>query len=670
MSQTIHLIFKTHLDIGFTDSAAGVIQKYFSNYIPKALTTAQELRDMERTEKFIWTTGSWLIYEYLEQANSAQRKEMENAILAGDISWHALPFTTHTELMDVELFRFGLSISQELDRRFGKHTIAAKFTDVPGHTRGIIPLMADADVKFLHIGINPGSTVPSVPPLFRWQHPSGKEIVVMVESGYGSIKFVEGMDDALAFAHTIDNLGPQNPQQVLDAFEKIQTTYPHARIIASTLNSFAEKLEPICPHLPVITQEIGDTWIHGVGSDPIKVSQFRELLRLRTHWLVENPDIHDQKWFRDFQNALLLIPEHTWGMDEKTFLRDHEHYAADSFSVARCKPNFDIFASSWVEKRAYVQGAVNTLKDSRYAEPACQHLQAIRPARPQLEDWEKGIFTDKLIELPQFTIQFDPSTGALVSLLNLSNAKNWADDSHPLGVVRYQTFSAEDYERFFHQYIRPEEQNNYWSREDFTKPGMETANAPSRFWQPMVDEQYMKTTAVDTQALFHLRAEPLCSQEYGCPLDFYLRYTFPQNEAKIRIDLQWFNKPACRLPEAFWFTFKPLHSELAQWSIEKLGEYISPLDVVENGNRHLHAVGKGVLCKDCHEEMEIISLDSPLVAPGQPALLNFTNEQPNMQGGMHFNLLNNVWGTNFPMWFEEDCRFRFLLRFPNVAVGK
>ncbi len=34
MGQTIHLIFKTHLDIGFTDSAAGVIQNYFSNYIP------------------------------------------------------------------------------------------------------------------------------------------------------------------------------------------------------------------------------------------------------------------------------------------------------------------------------------------------------------------------------------------------------------------------------------------------------------------------------------------------------------------------------------------------------------------------------------------------------------------------------------------------------------
>jgi hypothetical protein len=29
---------------------------------------------------------------------------------------------------------------------------------------------------------------------------------------------------------------------------------------------------------------------------------------------------------------------------------------------------------------------------------------------------------------------------------------------------------------------------------------------------------------------------------------------------------------------------------------------------------------------------------------------------------MHVNLFNNVWGTNFRMWFDEDARFRFVLR--------
>jgi len=90
-----------------------------------------------------------------------------------------------------------------------------------------------------------------------------------------------------------------------------------------------------------------------------------------------------------------------------------------------------------------------------------------------------------------------------------------------------------------------------------------------------------------------------------------------------------------------------------------MGQEISPLAVVENGNRHLHASGDYVVCRCSTASLLISALDSPLVAPGQRSLLNFNNSQPDMSEGVHFCLLNNLWGTNFPMWFEEDCRFRF-----------
>jgi hypothetical protein len=168
--QKIHLIFKTHLDVGFTDYARNVITQYFQRDIPAAVELSESLRQSGGSERFIWTTGSWLIYEYLEQAPQAERARLEAAIEAGDIVWHGLPFTTHTELLDVDLFRFGLSLSQSLDKRFGRRTIAAKMTDVPGHTRGIIPLLAEAGIKFLHIGVNPGSTPPDVPHVFVWKN--------------------------------------------------------------------------------------------------------------------------------------------------------------------------------------------------------------------------------------------------------------------------------------------------------------------------------------------------------------------------------------------------------------------------------------------------------------------------------------------------------------------
>ena len=249
MTQQVHLVFKTHLDVGFTSYASVVIQNYFNRHIPAALRLAREMRETGEGERFIWTTGSWLIYEYLEQASMSERKTMEEGILAGDIAWHALPFTTHTELMDADLFRFGLSLSNTLDARFGRKTIAAKMTDVPGHTRAIIPLLAEVGITFLHIGVNPGSTVPSIPGLFRWQDPTGAEVMVMYESGYGDAAMIPGFDHCLAFGHTSDNIGPQTLRRCESSVQR--TAHPAARVARLCLHTLGLRQgvgeDPPCP---------------------------------------------------------------------------------------------------------------------------------------------------------------------------------------------------------------------------------------------------------------------------------------------------------------------------------------------------------------------------------------------------------------------------------------
>lgn len=198
-TRTVHMVFKTHLDVGFTDYARNVIEGYFQHFIPNAIYLARTMRESDADARFVWTTGSWLIYEYLEQASPDERRLMEAAIIAGDIAWHGLPFTTHTELMDVSLFRYGLSLAQTLDKRFGKQTIAAKMTDVPGHTRGLVPLLAEAGITFLHIGVNPASSVPDVPPVFVWHDEgSNSDVVVMYHQDYGSTSVIDGLDDAIS----------------------------------------------------------------------------------------------------------------------------------------------------------------------------------------------------------------------------------------------------------------------------------------------------------------------------------------------------------------------------------------------------------------------------------------------------------------------------------------
>lgn len=59
-------------------------------------------------------------------------------------------------------------------------------------------------------------------------------------------------------------------------------------------------------------------------------------------------------------------------------------------------------------------------------------------------------------------------------------------------------------------------------------------------------------------------------------------------------------------------------------------------------------------------DVEICPLDSALVAPFGRRLLDF---ELNPEGeDMYFNLYNNIWNTNFPMWYNDDTRFRFQIK--------
>ena len=207
------VLFKTHLDIGYTDSAKNVTDKYLNTFIPNAIKVGNELLNTETP--FVWTTGSWLIWQALKNDTDGS---VEQAIKDGIIRWHALPCTTHTELMSKKLFEYGVSISQKLDKRFGKKTIAAKMTDVPGHTMGIVPVLADAEIEFLHLGVNTATPLPPVPPVFKWRC-DDKEITVIYQSSYG--KPMEFDDFVIYFAHTYDNAGPQSSAEINEIYDKI-----------------------------------------------------------------------------------------------------------------------------------------------------------------------------------------------------------------------------------------------------------------------------------------------------------------------------------------------------------------------------------------------------------------------------------------------------------------
>jgi hypothetical protein len=652
------VMFKCHFDAGFGDTQAAVVHRYFAEYFPQAMDLAAQLRQ-SGDQRYVWTTGSWLLYEYLEQATPGQLARMEKAIAMGDIAWHALPFSWQTEMLDESMISGSISLSRTLDQRFGRTTTGAKMTDVPGHTRGLVAPLAAQGVKFLNIGVNDASTKPEVPLLFLWKAPGGSTLVVMYHQGYGGTAVVPGSDLAVAMVVRDDDSGPHTLKEVQETYSTLSARFPNASITPTNLTEIANAVDPYRSSLPVVAAEVGDTWIHGVASDPLKVARYREVARLREAWLAQRKfavgDATDVALLR----YLLLEVEHTWGTDTKTWL-DFDHYTPSDLAAMLDTKNYKVVQFSWQEKRQDLFAAIATLPSPlrEQAKTAVGDLEAIPPRQahslPHSAEGE--------IETPHFIVGIDSRTGAVSRLQNKRSKREWASSDHPLALFSYQTLSQQDYASFFHSYVISDED---WAKKDFGKPNIERLGAVSQEWLPVLADLQMEEDQQGHRLLARLAINDpvaLRSGRASFPRKMYLEILLPKAEPLIQLNFSWFQKPATRLPEALWLSFHPIAPETSGWAVEKSGERVSPLDVVQSGNRHLHAVSKGFDYKDGNGTFLVETLDAPLVALGIKSPLYFANQQPDMAAGVHCNLFNNAWGTNYIMWFGEDMRFRFILR--------
>jgi hypothetical protein len=653
------VMFKCHLDVGFIDTQAAVIRKYFEQYFPRAIQIANTFRQAGE-ERYVWTTGSWLLYEYLEQASAGERKRMEQAIVDGDIAWHALPFTWQTELLNRSAITGAIGFSKSLDRRFGRKTTGAKMTDVPGHSRGLIGPLAENGVTFLDIGVNSASTPPDVPAVFLWKDASGASVTMMYHRlDYGGVVRVPESDLAVAVEVRGDNAGPHTVEEIRTVYADLRRQFPKASIRAANLTEIANAVEPHKSALPVLTQEIGDTWIYGVASDPVKLARYRELLRLRDEWIHEGKLQVGDKVDLAFLAKFALAAEHTWGTDTKTWL-DFDHYTPDALAQMLDQPRYKTVTGSWIEKRADIDDGIATLPLQLRAE-ANERLKRLKPMAPETSQM-KAHDALTAIETAHFTIGLDPVTGAIVRLRSKATSREWASAEHPLASFSYQTLSKADYDQFLASYITVQTD---WAPQDFGKPNIEKFGAQSRTWTAKLTNCQSEEDQQQHRIVAHLRIEDAggpAPAVTAWPAEVYLDLILPKSEPLIHLNLTWFDKRANRLPEAMWLTFNPITPQTENWMLSKVEGQVPPTDVVRGGNRHMHALSSGLGYHDERGSFTIESLDAPLVVLGERSPIYFSNSQPDLSKGIHFSLFNNAWGTNYVQWFGEDMQFRFTIK--------
>lgn len=638
MTKTIHLVFKTHLDIGFTDHAARVRRQYHEQFIPQAISTGEHFY-AENPERpaFIWTTGAWLIWDHLNSQDAQRVKRLEQAIGRGLITWHALPFTTHTELMSPALFKAGLSFSQELDRRFGRRTTAAKMTDVPGHTLGMVPLMAEAGIRFLHLGVNTASPVPELPPIFRWSAPDGAELVVMYQASYGETDFPAGPDIGLSFAHTNDNIGPQSVGQTVDVIRAMAHAHPDATTIASTLDTFGARMWDRRESFPVIEREIGDSWIHGAGSDPVKLAQFRALQRVYGGLGNVTPER------QAFGRGLTMVAEHTWGVDIKTYLRDETAWDRPEFEAARQSDyRFSYAEQSWAEQRGYLATALDALApaDRTIAQAALCELEASAECDP--------VPGDRLAD-GGWQAELNPVTGDIARLVSPAGVAIEGSAGSLLG-YRHESYDWDELQKHLDTYLQHRAE---WAVLDHDKPGL----------------QHARTARTAVFASVHLgigndgrtgigELPPEARTALGGPRRHELSIR-GLDERRVEISLTLRDKPANRMPEAGFLTLCPAGGR--EWVLRKMGLWLGSSNIVRSGGGQLQAVEAARVSLG-RQMLTATLLDSALVAPAAAPFIPFQPEPPDFSGGLRINLYNNKWGTNFPMWWEGTFKTRVVLQ--------
>ncbi|MBO5936759.1 MAG: DUF5054 domain-containing protein [Clostridia bacterium] len=660
------VVSKTHLDLGFTDYAENIRQKYIDTFIPEAIDLAEKV-NKDGKKYFVWTTGSWIIKEAL---NAKGKEKLQKALREGNIVPHAMPFTTHTELLDEDSLDFGLSLAASLDALRGRKTVAAKMTDVPGHTKGLVTMLAKHGIKLLHIGVNGASALVDVPPCFLWKN-GDSEVVVIYSGAYGGAFESDLVEEVLYFDHTLDNHGAPSPEKVLAHFDDIQKQYPDYEITAGTMDDFADVIWQVRDRLPVFEGEMGDTWIHGSATDPYKSACLRTLIRLKNQWLADGTLDRDSDEYRNFTDALLCIAEHTCGMDSKTYFSDYGHYLKKDFIKARKKDKvqfrhlfsdlpqsilplislfdgrrkrgyYSVIEKSWSEQRAYVDKALSALTPEHKAF-AEKELGRLIPKSP--EKITSG-GTGKIAS-GDWALEVNKCGG--IGRLTYKGEDVISGNDAP--AVTYRSFCNKDYDYWLSHYSRDLEETAVWALGDFARPNLKTFEGkyPAGRFYYTADAIYSDNSKVTV----NLTCDKKLCDKLGAPR--LIQITYSLSREGVDIDVSWYGKDANRLTEAIYFNLFPNADEVM---LRKLGNAVSPKEVANNGSRNLHAV-QSVMWN----EYEIENLHCPLVSFGGGKILEFDNKLEDIRkDGISFVLYNNVWGTNFPLWYEDNARFEFNLR--------
>ena len=217
--------------------------------------------------------------------------------------------------------------------------------------------------------------------------------------------------------------------------------------------------------------------------------------------------------------------------------------------------------------------------------------------------------------------------------------------------VTYTMYSAADYDDYLNRYLRA---RYGWALDDIGKTGLNKSHAVSA---EIKAREVNSMTDGDVKVVNIKFPQSNGVDERVYPKAMQIESRIYDNGRKADIALTIIDKPAVRLPEAYWVSFVP--QGLKQVIAEKVGERVDLLDVVAKGNRHMHGIDRYVDMVTDRGTIRVWSDEAFLINLGETNGLSYSTGYPDIKGGVHFCLSNNLWGTNFTMWSEGSLTYHF-----------
>ncbi len=730
MVEKIILVFKTHVDIGFTDLSARVIDKYAGSMLKEVIATCKATQHMGKLQ-YVWTVPSWLLKIMTERCGEDLKQELDCLIDRGQIVWHALPFTSHTDFCSAEEYIEGLRFGRELSKAYHKpYPLSAKMTDVPGHGIMLPAILEGAGVKFLHLGCNAFATPPRLPLLFYWQAPGGEQVLTMYnKGGYGSSVLPPRDWDYpvwMALMQTQDNCGPQSAKMMEKLVNGIREKHSEVEIVCGSMDDFYKELMKYdLSKLPVVGKDLGDTWIHGIGAYPREVGMVREareksrrLQAIRAKQILEQgtgPSDRTTELLDRYYENICLFEEHTWGADVKTWLGPDRVYCKKDFTEERKKDNYKFMERSWQEQSERAEQSVQDIRrlKIRLEQDGPGTAFLFNPGSSEytgwvsLEEmdgelsghgvslWDKSLPLTKIdgkwhcfvTKLPPFVtvplrienapshqdklylteegdyihaenhrycLTFSRMTGDITELYDrkLGAALLRQQGRKSVFGYQYDRYGIKDVTAYLRDYAY---RFSDWGVKDYGREAYPECRHKTYYpsFKAFRIEQ-------DTVILCYENLESV--EKYGDARRVILEITLPPAGEELFVSVRLTGKSETPYIESGSFLL-PAAPELKRYRVNKPNVVLDPsADIQENANHALYCLENFISAEDEKHGICVIPQDTPLAALGDTGIYKFRKEYvPPREPVIHFNLFNNMWGTNFPQWLGGDMSFRYIL---------